>query len=71
MDNAGDTGAVSVHIFACAWLQMYCVTIRDERQIVDEFQSLESGVRNFDPAIQDGHSNPLASSPNDGGSRLL
>jgi hypothetical protein len=47
------------------------VTIGDERQVVDEFQSFEAGVRDFDPAIQDGHSNSLASSRNDGGSRLL
>ena len=71
MDNAGDTGAVSVHILACARFDMHCVTIRLERQIVDECQSSQAGVRNFDPTIQDGYSNPFSSSLSDGGSRLL
>jgi hypothetical protein len=62
---------VSVHILACAWFQMYGVAIRCERQIVDEFQTSEAGVRNFDPTIQDGHSNPFSSSLSESGSRLL
>src|ERR1700682_2121727 len=71
MDNAGDAGAMSAHVFARARFQMDGVAVRDEGQIIDEFHSSEAGAGDFDSPVQDGHSNPFSSSLRESGSRLF